>query len=139
MRPIPGIAAVPMLLIAALVPAAVASAHADRALPRNGRIAYSVGAILPDPDTHAHSQVFTVRADGSGKRQLTHVKAPVQAGDPSYSPNGRRIAYVSNATGRFQVWVMSASGAHQHRLVVDPRRDAFLPRWAPDGKHLVFT
>ena len=139
MRPTPGIAAVPLLLIATLVPGSVASAGTDRQLPRNGRIAYSVGAILPDPDTHAHSQVFTIRPDGSGRRQLTHVTAPVQAGDPNYSPTGRRIAYVSNATGRFQVWVMSAAGAHQHRLVVDPRRSAFLPRWAPDGRHIAFT
>ncbi|HEY2298950.1 MAG TPA: hypothetical protein VGH43_14545 [Jatrophihabitans sp.] len=137
MRPIPGIAAAALLLIATLVPSSGAAARAQG--PRNGRIAYSVGAILPDPDTQGHSQVFTVRPDGSGRRQLTHVTAPVQAGDPNFSPNGRRIAYVSNATGRFQVWVMTAGGAHQHRLVVDPRRNAFVPRWAPDGKHLVFT
>jgi Tol biopolymer transport system component len=139
MRPLPFIVASP-LLAAMIVPAVGAAAvRADHQAPRNGRIAYSTGAILPDPDTQGRSQVFTVRPDGSGRRQLTHVSAPVQAGDPNYSPGGRRIVYVSNATGRFQVWVMSASGAHQHRLVVDPRRNAFLPSWAPDGKHIVFT
>jgi Tol biopolymer transport system component len=116
------------------------SARADaRRPPRNGRIAYSVGAVLPDPDPSAHSQVFTIRPDGSGRRQLTHVAAPAQAGDPSYSPDASRIAYVSSVGGTFQVWLMRADGTHQHRLVRDPGHDAFVPSWAPDGKHLVFT
>src|SRR6478752_5569292 len=78
----------------------------ERRAPGNGRIAYSVGAVLPDPDPNAHSQVFTIRPDGSGRRQLTHVAAPAQAGDPSYSPDAGRIAYVSSAGGPFQVWLM---------------------------------
>jgi len=54
-----------------------------------------------------------------------------------YTFNG--TAYVSSAGGRFQVWLMRADGSHQRRLVRDPGHDAFTPRWAPDGKHLVFT
>jgi len=138
MRRLWGIAAIP-LLTTTLVPAAGAAASADSRAPRNGRIAYSVGAILPDPDLSAHSNVFTVRPDGTGRRQLTHLKAPKQAGDPNYSPDASHIAYVSNATGRFQVWLMRRDGTHKHRLVADRGHDAFLPRWAPDGKHLVFT
>jgi Tol biopolymer transport system component len=98
-----------------------------------------VGAVLPDPDLKAGSQVFTINPDGSARLQLTHVKAPAEAGDPNYSPSGRRIAYVSNAGGPFQVWVMRADGSNQHQLVRDPGHDAFLPRWSPDGRHLVFT
>ena len=130
-----------IIAVVASSSAAVSSpARADeRRTPENGRIAYSVGAVLPDPDPTAHSQVFTIRADGTGRRQLTHVAAPAQAGDPNYSPDAGRIAYVSSVSGHFEVWVMRADGSHQHRLVRDPRHDAFVPRWAPDGKHLVFT
>lgn len=127
-----------VLVAASLVVGGPARADEQRA-PGNGRIAYSVGAVLPDPDPNAHSQVFTIRPDGSGRRQLTHVAAPAQAGDPSYSPNANHIAYVSSVGGTFQVWLMRADGTHQHHLVHDPRHDAFLPRWAPDGAHLVFT
>jgi len=105
----------------------------------NGRIAYSVGPILPEPDLSGASQVFTVNPDGSDVRQLTHVAAPDQAGDPNYSPDGTRIAYVSNAGGTFQIWTMRADGTGQRQLITDPGHDAFVPRWAPDGKHLVYT
>jgi Tol biopolymer transport system component len=118
-----------------LAPAAVASCGP----PQNGRIAYSVGGVLPGPDLDAASQVYTVYPNGTGRKQLTHVVAPVQAGDPSYSPDGRRILYVSNASGRFQIWVMNADGSDQHRLVNDPGHDAFLPSWSPDASTLVFT
>src|SRR6476469_5207487 len=107
----PPIIAALMLLLATFLPTARAGASAA---PRNGRIAYSVGAILPDPDLSANSNVFTVRPDGTGRRQLTHLKAPTQAGDPNYSPNASHIAYVSNATGRFQVWLMRRDGTHKH-------------------------
>lgn len=136
----------PLLWAAALATAAlflaarpIAAAADTPNVQQNGRIVYSVGAILPDPDPAAASQVYTVYPDGTGRRQLTHVRASVQAGDPSYSPDGSRIAYVSNATGRFQIWVMRGDGSDQRRLVVDPGHDAFVPRWAPDARHLLYT
>ena len=55
------------------------------------------------------------------------------------SPNGKRVLYVSNVAGPFQVWVMRADGSGQHRVVKDPEHDAFVPRWSPDGTHLLFT
>jgi TolB protein len=121
-----------------VLPTSAASAH--RAPPQNGRIVYSVGAILPQPDLKASSQIWSVRPDGTHNRQLTHLTKPAQAGDPDVSPNGRRILFVSNkGGGAFQVWIMRIDGSEKHRLVNDPEHDAFVPRWAPDGKHLVFT
>ena len=126
--------------LAASAVSAPAAATPARPLARsNGRIAYSVGAVLPDPDPDAKSQVFTVNPDGSDVRQLTHVAAPGEAGDPNFSPDGTRLAYVSNTSGRFQLWVMNADGSHQRRLLADPGHDAFVPQWAPDGRHLVYT
>lgn len=125
------------LCVALAVPALHMSPAA--ATPVNGRIAYSVGAILPDPDPGAASQVYTVNQDGTGRRQLTHVVAPVQAGDPSYSPSGTRILYVSNPTRHFQIWAMNGDGSDQHRLVNDPGHDEFLPSWSPDARTIVFT
>ena len=36
---------------------------------------------------------------------------------PSYSPEGDRIVYYSNTTGRNQIWIMNADGSDRHRLV----------------------
>lgn len=124
---------VPALTVVALPVAAHATAV------QNGRIYFSTGVLLPDPDLSVPSQVWSVRPDGTNKRQLTHVPAPALAGGPDVSPNGTRVLYVSNVAGPFQVWVMRADGSGQHRVVTDLEHDAFVPRWSPDGTHLLFT
>jgi TolB protein len=105
---------------------------------RNGRIAYSVGPIFPQ-EPPAPSQVFTINPDGSGRRQLTHVAADQTAGSPAWSPDGSRIAYVSNVRGDLELWVMAADGSGQHPVTSDPRFAHFEPSWSPDGRRIVFS
>jgi Tol biopolymer transport system component len=132
------ILAVSLLAGGGLVPAAAASTPATRApaVPANGRIVFSSGYILVNEDYSQPSQVFSVRPDGSELRQLTHVPEGSEAGAPDVSPNGRRIVYISNVSGRFAVWTMWADGSHQHRLFGARRFDYFQPRWSPDGTRL---
>jgi TolB protein len=54
-----------------------------------------------------------MNADGSGKRNLT--RNPAQDGIPS-SPDGRKIAFVSNRDGRLEAHVMNADGSGQRSL-----------------------
>lgn len=133
-----GIAIAGAVAVLALTGASVPAA-AHRAAVHNGLIYYSTGVLLPDPDLSVPSQVWSIGPDGTHKRQLTHVPAPALAGGPDVSPDGKRVLFVSNVGGRFQVWVMSADGSGQRRVVNDPQHDSFVPRWAPDGKHLLFT
>jgi Tol biopolymer transport system component len=140
-----GMLVVPFMAGASAAPARTANhaglqvasrgSSADRVT--NGRIAFSTGFILPDPDLSGHSQVFTVNPDGSGERQLTHVPAGSQAGGPGWSPDGTKIAYASNVSGNFAIWVMNADGSGQHRIAGASGYDYFTPRWSPDGSHLV--
>jgi TolB protein len=59
------------------------------------------------------SNVFTIRPDGSGLRQLTHARGgKVNNGADSWSPDGTRIAFVSNRAGTYQIYVMNADGTH---------------------------
>ena len=60
------------------------------------------------------SNVFTIRPDGSGLRQLTHSRGGhVNNGADSWSPDGKRIAFVSNrGGGAYEICVMNADGTH---------------------------
>ena len=56
---------------------------------------------------------------------------------PSFSPDGTRIAFVSNRSGYSEVWVAHEDGSQQTPLT-DLKRSAGSPRWSPDGRWIVF-
>jgi Tol biopolymer transport system component len=53
--------------------------------------------------------IFVTRADGSGLRQLTNDKANDR--NPTWSPDGTEIRFMSNRSGQNQVWTMNADGS----------------------------
>ena len=64
--------------------------------------------------------------------------------DPQWSPDGRKIAFVSNRTGRAfdenrdtDVWVIDASGGSLTKISDHPVPD-HSPRWSPDGQTIAF-
>lgn len=93
----------------------------------NGRIAYST-------DTKP-SQIYTVRPDGTGLQQLTHVRTGKGATSPAWSADGTRIAFVNDK----HIWVMNADGSGKTELTnADGFRDR-RPSWSPDGTRIIFS
>jgi eukaryotic-like serine/threonine-protein kinase len=59
---------------------------------------------------------------------------------PSATPFGGapdKVAFASNRTGTYQVWVMKSDGSEQHQLT-SQSDGACQPDWSPDGSHLMF-
>jgi Tol biopolymer transport system component len=81
--------------------------------------------------------LYVMNADGSGPRRLTRM-AQVNYSLPSWSPDGRKIVFVSERDGNFEVYVMNADGSGQRNLTRHPGHDSD-PAWSPDGRKIAFT
>jgi Tol biopolymer transport system component len=74
--------------------------------------------------------IATVRPDGTDRRILLAGATNTYYESPAWSPDGRRLAYVSNGG----VFVMNADGSGARQLA----RSAIAPAWSPDGRRLAF-
>jgi Tol biopolymer transport system component len=62
------------------------------------------------------------------------------ASNPSWSPDGTRIAYDAARGGAHRIWIADARGRNPEQLSTGDTDAAHhvRPRWAPDGRHIVF-
>jgi Tol biopolymer transport system component len=83
--------------------------------------------------------IYVVRADGSGLRNLTADGADNL--DPEWSPTGDRIAFSSRRTGQERIWTIAVDGSDRRTVTRDgeaPDHQEFHPSWSPDGSEIVF-
>jgi tricorn protease len=88
----------------------------------------------------AQGDIFTVPAEKGDTRNLTRTPGSAER-DPAWSPDGKSIAYFSDASGEYQLYVRDQDGL-QPPKVIDLGPDAsffYAPHWSPDSKHIAFT
>ena len=66
------------------------------------------------------NQLWLLSADGGDPIQLTYGEFDATA--PRWSPDGRRIAYISNETGNTSLWVVEIPGGRRSRIDARTRR-----------------
>jgi TolB protein len=79
-------------------------------------------ARLPAGDLNLH----IISADGTDARPFDGIFV----GDAVYAPGGEQLAYVSNESGRWQIYVMNADGTNRRRVTPD-NGDYLFPVWVP--------
>jgi tricorn protease len=86
----------------------------------------------------ARGDVFTVPIEKGPTRNLTNSS---NAHDrwARWSPDGKRIAYVSDRTGEDEIWVIDQQGGAPEALTTAGAGMRYAPEWSADGSRLAFS
>jgi len=88
----------------------------------------------------AHGDIFTVPAEKGDTRNLTNTSNAAERG-PAWSPDGKKIAYFSDASGEYQLYLHDQTGFKAPQVIdLGPSPSYFYNlQWSPDSKHILFT
>lgn len=83
------------------------------------------------------SQIYRVSIAGGEAQCLTQNSGIALNYHPKYSPDGRRIVFVSDRGGQNNLWVMDADGRNARAVHTDLDAPVAEPTWAPGGNAIV--
>ncbi len=99
-------------------------------------IAFTLQRMARDKDTY-YSNLWLVPADGS-RPARAFTSGDVKDRGAQWSPDGTRLAFVSNRDGGSHIYVIRVDGGEAQRLT-ESKGDVDALAWSPDGARLAFT
>ena len=88
----------------------------------------------------AHGEIFTLPVEKGDTRDLTKTSGSAER-DPAWSPDGKSIAYFSDASGEYQLYIRDQDGLLPPKVVdLGPNPSYFYRlRWSPDSKRIAYS
>ena len=85
------------------------------------------------------SDIYVIGADGQGLRRMTHELQELWGGfSPVFSPDGKRIAYVSMDGSFYHIFVVGADGKNRVRLTHNQQHHDY-PAWSVSGRRIAYN
>ena len=133
-----------------LRPTTLAMALATLAVPRGGRPPATVDVTVTEGTSMAvavshdgmqlaldlQGSIWVLPVSGGKARRITDEYN--DARQPTWSPDGRTIAFQGFRDGGYDIWAVRADGTGQRKLTWGPHDDRE-PAWSPDGKSVAFA
>ncbi|HEY8563641.1 MAG TPA: S41 family peptidase [Pyrinomonadaceae bacterium] len=86
----------------------------------------------------ARGDIFSAPVEKGGTRNLTH-SSNAHDKFPRWSPDGARVAYISDRTGEEEVWVEAQDGLTEpQQLTSGGTAQRYAPEWSGDGRRIAF-
>ena len=97
-------------------------------------------ASLPAPEAVTDPKQITSKPDARVERNLSIEKLYMtrQVSGSTWSPDGKTVAFISNLSGRNNIWLVPADGGWPMQLTVSDQRQTS-PAWSPDGKWIAYA
>ncbi|MFZ0684188.1 MAG: S9 family peptidase [Terriglobales bacterium] len=94
---------------------------------------------LPAPQAITDPQQIASKPDARVEKSLSIEKLYMtrQVGGPTWSPDGKTAAFISNMSGRNNLWLVPSDGGWPMQLTISNERQA-QPTWSPDGKSIAY-
>jgi Tol biopolymer transport system component len=117
----------------------------------NAEFSRDGGRVAFDRNISFHTNIFVMNSDGTNPVSVTTNTDMVANSDPSWSPDGTKLAFVSNRSGqgKVEIWVVNVDGTGLARLTSAVQIGTSLgnpiyssdlsPSWSPDGTRIAFS
>lgn len=106
----------------------------DHSLSRVGRrLAYTLWEF--------NANIWRYEVPPTAGRSAPPTKVIASAGmndAPQFSPDGKRVAFVSSRSGSLEIWICDSDGSNPRQLTFLEGHSAVCPRWSPDGREIAF-
>src|SRR5260370_4130925 len=95
---------------------------------------------LPAPQAITDPKQITSKPDARVEKNLSieNMYRTRQVGGSTWSPDGKTVAFVSNLSGRNNLWLVASEGGWPMQLTVSDQRQTS-PAWSPDGKWIAYV